>query len=189
LAEKPAIKGEAHGASQPAVPETAKEAAALEKQRALNRRVEITIISKPATGSGVPSPDAAGAPQPEVSVDKPPFPTLKPEDLFKPKTEAELANERLQRMLKEPVPTIPRHKQSLSGALSKKIDEVTGDVLRKFGVPEKFHGLIKDGVKAGIAKGATSALDAALDGAGVSGDKKKAIKKAIEAGVQTEIEF
>jgi hypothetical protein len=183
LIAQPKFSGSALGASQAAVPETGETETDKEKERALNRRVEITIIQKSTAGAKSPTTSRGKA----GSIDNPPFPRLNPADLIKPPSEEELRNERINRMLRTPLPDFKRPKQSLSGLINEKIDEATGKVLKEFGVPRKYHDIIKKGARSLVQKGAESLLDESLDQAGISGNKKEAIKKAIEAGVKTEL--
>jgi outer membrane protein OmpA-like peptidoglycan-associated protein len=159
------FRGKAHGESEPAAQETAKEATELESQRAHNRRVTIFILSSPVE-----------APAPE----KP-----KPIKLFPPPYEIkpETPEEAGRRIFKEIPPAPP--KKSLSEMVWGKIDEGIDDILRKARVPKKYRGLVKDGARVLIEKGAEKTLDAALDQTRLSEKEKEVVKAAIKALVQT----
>ena len=172
------LAGGGHGASEPAVPETATEPGELEAQRAKNRRVTIVITDTTPTGS--PSSPAVGPG------------TLKTPDILKlppprPETSEEEANRRLKEMLKlrrRSRPAAPGSK-SPSEQFWKAVDDKLDAVMSKIGVPKQYRGLIKDGAHAAIQKGAESALDSALNATNLSGQEKNAIKAAVGEAMQT----
>lgn len=160
LGAKGKVGGKAFGESKSAASETAKDPKELENQRQFNRRVEIMIL---------PSPTVPKVPPAE--------PEKKKIELFPPlKIKPETLEERLKRILREPLPK-PVPKRSIFELIEKKLDETLGDA----GIPKKYRGPIIDAIK----KGSLKLLDVALDTAGVSGKYKEAIKKAVEAGGKT----
>jgi outer membrane protein OmpA-like peptidoglycan-associated protein len=163
--------GSGHGASEPAVPETATDPGEIEAERARNRRVTIVITDMtPAT-----SP-----PAPKAGPDVLKLPPIRPE------SPEEEANRRLKEMLKLPaeLPGGPG-KKSFSGQFWKAVDDKLDSAMSKLGVPKQYRGLIKDGAHAAIEKGAESALDQALDATNLSSQQKNAIKATLSAAAQT----
>lgn len=164
--------GSGHGASEPAVPETATDPGDLEAQRAQNRRVTIVIT--------------------DLTAQTPPVPPAPGPDLFKrlpprPETPEEEANRRLKEMLKLP-PELPgRPKTSFSEQFWKAVDDKLDSAMSKLGVPDQFRGLIKDGAHAAIERGAEAVLDSALDAAHLSSQQKDAVKAAVGQAAQTEL--
>ena len=164
--------GGSHGASEPAVPETAADPGELEAERAKNRRVTIVIT--------------------DLTSPAPPVPPKADADIFKPlpsrqETPEEEANRRLKEMLKLP-PELPgRPKSSFTEQFWAAVDDKLDGAMSKLGVPSQYRGLIKDGAHAAIEKGAETALDSALDAAHLSGQQKSAIKAAVGAAAQTKL--
>jgi outer membrane protein OmpA-like peptidoglycan-associated protein len=172
-----AVGGQGHGALEPAVPETATDAAELEVQRAQNRRATIVIIdlTAPTPAGGTPGGGEKSGKQPV--------------DIFKgiatpEETEEEAANRRLKEMMKLPSDLSPP-KKSFSEQFWKVVDDKLDSTMSNLGVPQKYRGLIKDGAHSAIEKGAETILDSALDAAHLSADEKSAIKSAVKAAAQT----
>jgi outer membrane protein OmpA-like peptidoglycan-associated protein len=164
--------GSGHGASEPAVPETATDPGELEAQRAQNRRVTIVI-----TDLTTPAPPAPHAVGPD------PFKRLPPQ----PETPEEEANRRLKEMLKLPAELPGRPKTSFSEQFWKAVDDKLDSAMSKLGVPDQYRGLIKDGAHAAIEKGAEAVLDSALDAAHLSSQQKDAVKAAVGQAAQTKL--
>jgi outer membrane protein OmpA-like peptidoglycan-associated protein len=169
--------GSGHGASDPAVAETATEPGELEAQRAKNRRVTIVITDMTPGSPPTPTvgPGTLGAP--DITKLPPP----------RPETPEEEANRRLKEMLKLPakIPPVGPGSRSLSEQFWKGVDDKLDAVMSKIGVPQQARGLIKDGAHALIEKGAGSLLDSALNSTNLSTQDKNAIKAAIGAAAQT----
>ena len=165
--------GSGHGASEPAVPETATDPGELEAEHAKNRRVTIVI-----TDLTSPAPPAT----PKVGADIFKLPPPRPE------TPEEEANRRLKEMLKLP-PELPpgRPKRSSSEQFWETVDDKLDNAMSKLGVPKQYRGLIKDGAHAAIEKGAETVLDSVLDAAQLSSQQKNAIKAAVKATAQTKL--
>jgi hypothetical protein len=163
-----AVGGEGHGSREPAVPETAKDGAALEAQRAQNRRVTIVI-------SDLTTPPVAEAPKPPIDIHKVP-----PHE----ETEQEAADRRMKQMLKLPA-DLSRPKQSFSEQFWKVVDDQLDSTMSKIGVPKEYRGKLKDAAHSAIETGAEKALDAALDAAHLSSTEKEAIKAAVKQAAQT----
>jgi outer membrane protein OmpA-like peptidoglycan-associated protein len=172
------FSGKAHGAADPAVAETGKKGAALEGQRALNRRVTIVIV-----------PSVAAKPAEEEK--KKPI-KLFPDPIIDAKPETD--QERLDRMLKEAIKEAEEKKRrgeekkpegkSFNDLLWKKFDKAVDDATKKLNVPEKLRPYIKDAARAAVQKGTEAAIDAALDQFQLSENDKEAIKAAIEAAAK-----
>jgi outer membrane protein OmpA-like peptidoglycan-associated protein len=162
--------GTGHGATEPAVPETATGPDELEAQRAQNRRVTIVITDLTSSTPPVP-PEAAG----KFKLPPPP-----------PETPEQEANRRLKEMLKLP-PELPpgRPNRSISQEFWAVVDDKLDSAMSKLGIPSQYRGLIKDGAHAAIEKGAETALDSALDAAHLSSQQKNGIKAAVGAAAQT----
>jgi outer membrane protein OmpA-like peptidoglycan-associated protein len=158
------IQGTAYGETRPAVEEPAENEGEGDSKRALNRRVEITIIPKHAPSTEVPA--------------------SKPIDLSLPRTffQPETPEKRLEKMLKEPPPTpIPKQSSSISDIFWKKFDDSIDSVLRDMKVPTKYRGFIKEKARSALEKGAEVVLDKALDQIGVTGKEKEMIKSTLDA--------
>jgi outer membrane protein OmpA-like peptidoglycan-associated protein len=162
--------GSGHGASEPAVPETATDPGELEAERAKNRRV--TIVITDLTSAAPPAPK----PGPDIIKPIPPRPEPTPEEEF---------NRKLQEILKHP-PDQPV-KRSFSEQFWRVVDDKLDSAISKLGVPQRFRGLIKDGAHKAIEKGVETAFDSALDALHLSSDQKNAIKSAVSAGAQMKL--
>jgi outer membrane protein OmpA-like peptidoglycan-associated protein len=173
--------GKGHGSADPAVEETAAKGAALESQRAQNRRVTIVI-----TSSVTPTP----AEEPAKSKPKPIklFPEI---DLTKPETPEEMGK----RMMKEAAEAEKAREaqkkaaagQSVNDVFWKKVDDTVDSLSAKLKIPEALRPYVKDGAHALIEKGVSTGLDSALDQAGLNATQKEAFKKALEAASKTNI--
>ena len=170
------LGGKAHGASDPAAPETATDPAELEGQRALNRRAEIVI-----TDATAPAPETTSKPggepqKPIIDIFHPPNPPQEtPQQEF---------DRRMKDILKLP-PDLSPPKKSLGEQFWSKVDEKLNQTMSKLGIPEKYRGTIKDGAHALIEKGIEAPLDMAMDAAHLSSQEKDAIKSALGAAAQT----
>jgi outer membrane protein OmpA-like peptidoglycan-associated protein len=171
-----AIGGSGHGATAPAVPETAKDPAELEAQRAQNRRATIVIMDMT---SPTPPPGGGGGGKPPGPI--PPIPPIPP---VHEETEQEAVNRKLREALKLPVDLTPP-KKSLSEQAAKWFDEQAERILSDAHVPKEWRGRIKDAARAAAEKGVDAALDSALDAAHVTGQSKDAVKSALKAAAQT----
>ena len=158
-----AVGGAGHGAREPAVAETAKDAAALEAQRAENRRV--TIVISDLTTPAKPSVDIRDVPHHD-------------------ETEQEAADRRLKEMLKLPA-DLSGPQKSWGEQGWKVFDDWLDGNLSKLGVPQQLRGAVKDGAHTLVEKGLEKALDSALDATPLGSSEKEAIKSALKAAVQT----
>lgn len=164
---KAQIGGTAHGASDPAVEETAKGGTELEAQRAQNRRVTIFVMGS--------------AP---VEQEK-----KKPVQIFSPRLRdlpEETDSERLNRLLKERsrLPSLERPKISLTDKFWENVDDTVDRVTKKVTSNKKIRDLIRDGVHKAIEKGAEEIMDQAIDQTTLDKSQKDAIKAGIKAGIQ-----
>lgn len=164
--------GGGHGATAPAVPESAADTSELETQRARNRRV--TIVMADLASPGPSAPAKAG---PDIFK----LPPIEPE------TPQEESSRRLKEMLKLPPELQGRPKRSFSEQLWAAVDDQLNTAMAKIGVPRQFRGPIKDGAHALIEKGAETVLDSALDAAHLSSQQKEAVKAAVRAAAQTKL--
>jgi len=155
----PQIKGAGFGETQPAVPEEAETEGELEKQRAHNRRVEITILYR------------------SRMADEPKKPVLEP--TLDPQATSPF-NLTIPPPAKQP-------KISLGGEFDKKFNQVTDNVLDELGIKKAWmRTLLKKGARAAIDKGTESLLDEAMNQAGLQGNARETFKKGLEAGLRVE---
>lgn len=171
---RPTFGGSAHGEDSPAVPESGS-GEALESLRSQNRRVEIVVLPKPVPVSPSPEP-------PKV-----PRLRLTPEELLKI-IPPETPEERLNRMLREPPPTLPeRKKKSLEDLTNEALDNVLDRMLKGVGVkdPKKrdfIRPKLRDAIKSGAQKGVEEVIDANVP----DPETNEALKKVLEAGAKQE---
>jgi hypothetical protein len=152
--------GMPYGESKVAVAETAEKGdPELERQRSLNRRVEVKIISSPI------------------------FEPKKPIDLSLP-VKPPSAEEELNRSIKilnelDKKGELKPFKQKIG------VKDILDKVLDKINVPDKYRGLIKKGIEAVGEK----ALDKYLDQTDLNKNEKKMIKKLIDGLYKYQFEF
>ena len=167
--------GGGHGASDPAVPETARDPREVEAQRAQNRRVTI-VITDLSTPGAPPTPPTPDGDKRDTGIHWTPH----------EETPEEALQRRLEEAIKHPIDlTPPTH--SFSEQFWKVVDEKLDSTMSKLGVPEKYRGTIKDAAHSAIEKGAEKALDGALDAAPLSSTEKEAIKAAVKQAAQTKL--
>jgi outer membrane protein OmpA-like peptidoglycan-associated protein len=150
--------GSAHGEADPAEPEIGS-GAELEGHRARNRRVEIFI-----------SPRLSPAQEPDL----------------RPPQREETLEERMNRTLKEPVPTGPPD-ISIGEAAGRKFDEAVDDLLRKTDLSkewrDRIRGAAHDAAKAGVGK----LIDQAVDQAPLGTAEREGLKQGIRALLQAPV--
>jgi outer membrane protein OmpA-like peptidoglycan-associated protein len=163
------VGGQAYGESMPALPETAQRGTELERQRAQNRRVEITIVTTPILNTEEPQ-----APR-HIDLRLPPLHPETPE-------------ERLTRILTTPPPKLERRTFSITGAIEERFNNFMDNLLQGVGIDSNstIGGLIKDGARALTERGARAVLDEALDQTSLSGEAREAIRNGIRAGIRQE---
>jgi outer membrane protein OmpA-like peptidoglycan-associated protein len=173
---------ESEGESNPRVPD-----AGAERR---NRRVEIDF--RPESGVRL-APELempSGAPSPEEGAPAPPQAGLP--DLFPrlplPVPEPETPEERLNRMLRTPIPEPPRRptlNDMVWGPIDRamdRVDRALAPVLSR--IPEAIRPSMRDAARALAERGETMALEAALDAAGIRGEERDAIMAAVRAAVR-----
>ena len=158
-----AFEGGAHGENEPAVPETGS-GEERERQRALNRRVEILIVPRFTPTSEKPK-------KPRI---------LRPTFTPRPETDSE----RIERLLREPRPEpIPRI--SLSEAVMRRVDEAVDRALRPTGLSREWRSRIRRAARSAVSSAASRALDAVLDEAPIGSEERDAIRAAVRAAVRS----
>jgi outer membrane protein OmpA-like peptidoglycan-associated protein len=158
--------GSARGEADPAEQETSS-GAELDRQRARNRRVEIVIVARPALGGPAPAPSG---------------PSIRPR--FEPRPET--PEERLNRVLLEPVPERPPD-ISISGAARRRFDETVDGALRRTGLSREWRERIRDAARSAASSVAGGALDATIDAAPLGSEEREALKAAIRAAMQAPV--
>lgn len=149
--------------SEPAVPTSGPEAR--------NRRVVIRFVRLP-MGLGIPP---LRPPAPLASTPKPPLITE-----ITPKLET--PEERLNRILLEPLPAGPP-KRSLTKMFWTKVDDRLNSVMRAANVPDWMRGPIRDGAHAAIEKIAEAPFSNALTTAGVAPNVREAVLAVVKAAM------
>lgn len=148
----------------------------VETQRAegLNRRVEITFQPEPIASLGVP-PLTLQPPRQPVDLRYHP-----------PRPRPETMEERLNRILRQPLPERPRPR-SFNDLFWQRINEGLDSVMSQAGVPEELRPLIRRGVRAGIERGAEAIVDEVLDAANIQGEAREAFKATLRGASATPI--
>lgn len=165
LIEPITFGGSAHGESQAADGETGS-GEELERQRALNRRVEIFIAPQRPQGGAAPEPSRP--------------PNLFPRFELRPET----PEERLERILREPPPS-PLPRVSLSQIVLERVDEAVDRALRRTGLSREWRERIRSAARSAVSGAAERVLDEVLDRAPLGSEEREAIKAAIRATIQT----
>lgn len=166
--------GGGHGASDPAVPETASDPREREAQRAQNRRVTIVITDLSRPGAAPTPPTGEPGKVGKGGITWTPHEET-PEEAFK---------RRLEESLKLPIDLTPP-KHSFSEQFWKAVDDTLDSTMSKIGVPKEYRGKLKDAAHSAIETGAEKVLDAALDAAHLPSTEKEAIKAAVKQAAQT----
>jgi outer membrane protein OmpA-like peptidoglycan-associated protein len=166
------VGGQAYGESMPALLETAQRGTELERQRAQNRRVEITIVTTPILSREEPQ-------------------ATRHIDLRLPPPHPETPEERLTRISRTPPPELERRTFSITGAIEERFNDFMDDLLRGVRIDSNspIGRLIKDGARALVERGARAVLDEALDQTSLSDEAREAIRNGIRGGMRQEFEF
>ncbi|MCU0541837.1 MAG: OmpA family protein [Oscillatoriaceae cyanobacterium Prado104] len=119
--------------------------------------------------------------QPPVQL--PPQPSQEPErplDL-RPRlpVQPETLEERINRILREPVPERPR--RSFNDLFWERVDEGLDDVMDRVDVPESLRPWVRRGVRAAIERGAEEIFDRVADEVGLDDTQTEVIRTVIEA--------
>ncbi|MEE4135939.1 MAG: hypothetical protein V2I32_07675 [Desulforhopalus sp.] len=151
--------GKGYGEIGAHLTETATDPRTLEQQRASNRKA--TILALPARMPRQTQPKAA--------------------DLLPKLPDAPMTpNERLQLMLKTPVPSVPKA-PSLAKLVKERLQDEVYGLCRKTNLSRTICKKAADVAISGVGKGAISAVDSLLESQGTDQKTRDAIKKAIEA--------
>lgn len=94
-----------------------------------------------------------------------------------PPPEPETIDERIQRILRTKVPTMP--KRSFSEMFWAKVNDHLDSAMSRHRVPPKWRPYVRKAVRAAIEKGSKAVLDQALDQTPLSGSQKDAIRGAL----------
>ncbi len=168
---KATISGRPYGETSPAVAETEKDRDKLEAQRALNRRVEITLMPS-LKARAVPEKSPAGSGKPlDLRIKE--WPPRKPGE-SREEYEKRRREEELSRRLMEPP---PRKYERPKFSLEKAAKRALSDGLRKLGVSREWREKIVDAAISGGIKGAKKIVDLT----DLGGNTKKAVKALLEA--------
>ncbi|MEP4012196.1 MAG: DUF4157 domain-containing protein [Sulfitobacter sp.] len=165
LPPRATVTGRAHGeaeAGETDVPGPAREAF-----RARHRRVEITVVRPPVA-------PATTRPTPRI---------LRPTLPFRPETD----EERLNRILRTPLPELNRPGFSVCGAWSDTTRRFFDRSLRRMGMGENVREVLTDLGVGAMDKLPMMVIEEGLSAAGVEGQEQRAILSAVEAACQQEI--
>ena len=164
-----AIAGAAQGEAMAAGSETTTAAAQLESQRALNRRVDITIVPTWTISPDAPTPET---PPLDLTVlpEIPPLPPIRPD-----------------RDILTLPPTLPEPPSfSFCGVWSERTRDWFDDRLRDLGIGEDLRGFLADRGVGLVERLATTAVEEGLDAAGASRSDRDMIMTTLRAACQQE---
>ena len=143
-----------------------------------NRRVEVIFQpgapAQPEIQPPTPSP-------PETEPERPPL-DLRLDLPIRPET----PEERLERILTTPIPTLPP-RRSFNDIFWERVNDGLDDIMDRFNIPERWRSLIRRAARAGIERAAQEILDQALDSADIHGEAREAIEAAARAAMETPI--
>lgn len=138
-----------------------------------NRRVEIRLqVIRPAPSTGGTGAGGTGALAPDLL-------RIIPEFTTPPDSEAEF-NDRLRRMLTEPLPS-PAETPTFNEVLRRSVTDVVSPILNGMGLPRWLRDPILDGAYSAVDRGIESALGSMLDAAGIHGEYREAIETSVRA--------
>jgi outer membrane protein OmpA-like peptidoglycan-associated protein len=139
-----------------------------------NRRVEVQF-----------QPESVVQLLSQPPIQAPPQPSQEPErplDLrLRHPLEPETLEERINRILREPLPERPR--RSFNDLFWERVDEGLDDVMDRVDVPESLRPWVRRGVRAAIERGAEEIFDRVADQVGLDDTQAETIRTVIEATI------